>query len=106
MISIFILKENMIPKTVLKKALENSLTSPEEILNFRINIIRNYSIICAEGYILGIGDRHLENFLVNVYDSEIYLLDFVISFGQWLHQLIPELVPFRLTHQSEVLCGL
>ena len=98
-ISNFILTENMIPKTVLKRAIENSLTSPEEMLNIRINFIRNYSVICAAGYVLGIGDRHLENFLVNVYDSQVYLIDFGISFGQGLHQLIPELVPFRLTHQ-------
>jgi DNA-dependent protein kinase catalytic subunit len=95
----FILTENMIPKTVLKKAIENALTSPEEILNVRINFMRNYSVICAAGYILGIGDRHLENFLMNVYGSEVYMIDFGISFGQGLYQLIPELIPFRLTHQ-------
>ena len=32
-------------------------------------------------YLLGIGDRHLENFLVNTVDGEILGIDFGCAFG-------------------------
>ena len=91
--------ENMMPSYVLQKSLMHYLLTPEEILAQRINFIRNYAAICISGYILGIGDRHLDNFLINVNNSEIVSIDFGVAFGQGLNQLIPELVPYRLTRQ-------
>ena len=91
--------ENMMPSYVLQRSLMHYLLTPEEILAQRINFIRNYSAICISGYILGIGDRHLDNFLINVNNSEIVSIDFGVAFGQGLNQLIPELVPYRLTRQ-------
>ena len=91
--------ENMMPSYVLQKSLMHYLLTPEEILAQRINFIRNYAAICISGYILGIGDRHLDNFLINVNNSEIVAIDFGVAFGQGLNQLIPELVPYRLTRQ-------
>lgn len=54
-------------------------------------------MICISGYLLGIGDRHLENFLVNIGTGEIISIDFGFSFGAGLKLTIPELMPFRLT---------
>ena len=48
-------------------------------------------------YLLGIGDRHLENFLVDTQDGEVLGIDFGIAFDSGLHLAVPELVPFRLT---------
>ena len=92
-------QENLTPKNALKRALEHYLNTPEEILISRVNFMRNYSSLCIACYILGIGDRHLENFLINVNNSSILAIDFGVAFGQGLVQLIPELVPFRLTNQ-------
>ena len=91
--------ENLMPKTILQKALMHYLLTPEEILTTRINFIRNYSALCIGCYILGIGDRHLENFLINIKNSEIVAIDFGVSFGQGQTQFIPELVPYRLSRQ-------
>eukprot|EP00349_Pseudokeronopsis_sp_Brazil_P010698 CAMPEP_0202979616 /NCGR_PEP_ID=MMETSP1396-20130829/85710_1 /ASSEMBLY_ACC=CAM_ASM_000872 /TAXON_ID= /ORGANISM="Pseudokeronopsis sp., Strain Brazil" /LENGTH=115 /DNA_ID=CAMNT_0049719111 /DNA_START=2048 /DNA_END=2398 /DNA_ORIENTATION=- len=52
-------------------------------------------------YIIGIGDRHLENFLIDTSDGEILGIDFGIAFGSGFHLGIPELIPFRLTQQIE-----
>lgn len=98
-INSFTQQENLLPKTVLKKGLEHYLLTPEEILTTRINFIRNYSSLCIACYILGIGDRHLENFLIDINNSDILAIDFGVAFGQGLVQLVPELVPFRLTNQ-------
>jgi DNA-dependent protein kinase catalytic subunit len=98
-INAFKYQENLLPKTILKRGLEHYLSNPEEILTKRVSFIRNYSALCIACYILGIGDRHLENFLININNSQIYAIDFGISFGQGLVQLIPELIPFRFTNQ-------
>jgi DNA-dependent protein kinase catalytic subunit len=53
------------------------------------------------GYLLGIGDRHLENFLIDISDGEVLCIDFGVAFGSGLQLGIPELMPFRLTQQIE-----
>lgn len=55
--------------------------------------------ICS--YLLGIGDRHLENFLVDISDGEVLGIDFGYAFGSGIELFVPELVPFRLTQQIE-----
>ena len=92
-------QESLLPNFILKKGLENNLSTPEEILNVRINFMRKYAVLCIAGYILGIGDRHLENYLIDIYSSNLYAIDFGISFGQGLSQVLPDLMPFRLTNQ-------
>lgn len=61
----------------------------------------NYAVICLAGYLLGIADRHLENFLVNCRTGEIILIDFGYSFGAGFNIPVPELMPFRLTKVIE-----
>lgn len=41
-------------------------------------------VLSIAGYILGIGDRHLENYLINLKNGEIIAIDFGYSFGQGL----------------------
>lgn len=40
-------------------------SSMEAFVFIRDRFIKNYAVVCITGYLLGIGDRHLENFLVN-----------------------------------------
>ena len=40
--------------------------SPEAFLYIRDDFVHSLSVISISGYILGIGDRHLENFLVDL----------------------------------------
>ena len=98
-IKAFISHVNLMPKRALKRALVHYLTSAEDVLITKTHFIRNYSALSIACYILGIGDRHLDNFLINTYNSEVVAIDFGISFGKGLTQLIPELVPYRLTNQ-------
>ena len=50
--------------------------------------------------ILGIGDRHLDNLLVDTKTGQIVPIDFGICFGMSASLLgVPELIPFRLTPQ-------
>lgn len=49
------------------------------------------------GYILGLGDRHLNNILLDFKSGEPIHIDLGIAFDQGRLLPIPELVPFRLT---------
>lgn len=49
------------------------------------------------GYILGIGDRHINNILIDKTTAELIHIDFGIAFEQGKCLPSPELIPFRLT---------
>lgn len=49
------------------------------------------------GYIIGLGDRHLSNILINRSTAEVVHIDLGIAFEQGRLLNTPELVPFRLT---------
>ncbi|XP_017776533.1 PREDICTED: serine-protein kinase ATM [Nicrophorus vespilloides] len=49
------------------------------------------------GYILGLGDRHLNNILLDKKTAEVIHIDFGIAFEQGKALKTPETVPFRLT---------
>lgn len=49
------------------------------------------------GYILGIGDRHVSNILIDEITAELIHIDFGIAFEQGKCLPTPELIPFRLT---------
>lgn len=56
--------------------------------------------MCVSHWILGIGDRHLDNFLMDESNGQLIGIDFNMAFGAaTLNLHIPELVPFRLTPQ-------
>ncbi|KIM33547.1 hypothetical protein M408DRAFT_14239 [Serendipita vermifera MAFF 305830] len=49
------------------------------------------------GHILGLGDRHMSNLLMDAHSGEMIHIDLGIAFDQGRLLPIPELVPFRLT---------
>lgn len=53
------------------------------------------------GYILGLGDRHVVNILIDNSTAEVIHIDFGIAFEQGLTLPCPETVPFRLTRDIE-----
>lgn len=53
----------------------------EAFVFIRDKFLVNYAGICSSGYILGIGDRHLENILLNYQNGNLIAIDFGYSFG-------------------------
>eukprot|EP00934_Nitzschia_sp_Nitz4_P002344 Nitzschia sp. Nitz4//scaffold9_size221794//64787//75082//NITZ4_001337-RA/size221794-augustus-gene-0.161-mRNA-1//-1//CDS//3329560974//2344//frame0 len=51
----------------------------------------------AVGHVIGLGDRHSENILVDTTNGECVHVDFDCIFDKGLHLPRPEVVPFRLT---------
>lgn len=69
-------------------------------MTLRNGFARSLACMSVAGYVAGIGDRHLDNLLVNLSSGLIVAIDFGHAFGSATFQLgIPELVPFRLTPQ-------
>ena len=68
-------------------------------VSLRRNFIASYATMCIIHWVTGVGDRHLENMLIEVKTGKCYGIDFGMAFGAGIDQLIPELVPFRLTPQ-------
>ncbi|GAB0090299.1 hypothetical protein DMENIID0001_050180 [Sergentomyia squamirostris] len=72
-------------------------SNPHEWFQKRLTYIHTVASTSMVGFILGIGDRHLSNILLDQKTAQIIHIDFGISFERGLIQNTPELVPFRLT---------
>lgn len=57
------------------------------------------------GYILGLGDRHVHNILLDKDTAEVIHIDFGYAFEQGKALPTPETVPFRLTRDIESAMG-
>lgn len=74
--------------------------SAEAFLTLRTECAKSLAVSSLFGYILGLGDRHLDNLLLDQKTGGIVQIDFGICFGMGTSVLhVPELLPFRLTRQ-------
>ncbi|ODV92922.1 hypothetical protein CANCADRAFT_23198 [Tortispora caseinolytica NRRL Y-17796] len=71
--------------------------TPEEWFQRRISYSRGTATMCMVGYVLGIGDRHCNNILIDKVSGGPVPIDFGIAFDYGKYLPIPEVVPFRLT---------
>ncbi|KAI8851462.1 hypothetical protein BC829DRAFT_117003 [Chytridium lagenaria] len=89
-------------RSYLREFLSKLSASPEAFFDMRTNFANSLSALNICSYLLGIGDRHLDNFLVDLKIGKIIGIDFGHAFGSATEVLpVPELVPFRLTKQME-----
>ncbi|XP_076172316.1 serine/threonine-protein kinase tefu isoform X2 [Ptiloglossa arizonensis] len=79
--------------------------SPETWFERRLAYTRSIATTSIAGYILGLGDRHLNNILIDQTTAEVIHIDFGIAFEQGKVLPIPETIPFRLTQNIEVAMG-
>ncbi|GAB5583955.1 DNA-dependent protein kinase catalytic subunit isoform X1 [Prionailurus iriomotensis] len=85
---------------LLKRAFLKMSTGPEAFLALRSHFASSHALLCISHWILGIGDRHLNNFMVSMETGEMIGIDFGHAFGSATQFLpVPELMPFRLTRQ-------
>ncbi|XP_048384539.2 DNA-dependent protein kinase catalytic subunit [Stegostoma tigrinum] len=92
--------ERAVPEDLLRRAFTKMSTTPEAFLSLRSHFASSHALMCVSHWILGIGDRHLSNFMINMETGGMVGIDFGHAFGsatQFL--LVPELMPFRLTQQ-------
>lgn len=89
--------ENRIPRDILKETMMKSTLTLETFYIFRQNFVTSLATMSIAHYLLGIGDRHLNNILIDTKTGRLIGIDFGVAFGNGINLNIPELVPFRLT---------
>ena len=70
---------------------------PASWLQARLNFTRTNAVWCMTGHMLGLGDRHGENILLDTTSGDTVHVDFGCLFDKGLTLQVPEMVPFRLT---------
>lgn len=55
--------------------------SPEAFLSLRSHFISSHALLCVSHWVLGIGDRHLSNFMLNMETGGMIGIDFGHAFG-------------------------
>jgi FKBP12-rapamycin complex-associated protein len=82
----------------LYKVLWNKSQNAEDWLERRTNYSRSMAVMSIVGYILGLGDRHPSNIMLDRINGKIIHIDFGDCFEVAMkREKFPEKVPFRLT---------
>lgn len=80
-------------------------TDPSVWLSKRLIFARSQALWCMLGYIVGLGDRHGENILLDTESGRMVHVDFDCLFGKGMLLERPETVPFRLTQNCVAAMG-
>lgn len=63
------------------------------------------AVMSVIGYIIGLGDRHLDNVLVDLTTGEVVHIDYNVCFEKGKTLRVPEKVPFRMTPNIQAALG-
>ncbi|EMS15353.1 FKBP12-rapamycin complex-associated protein [Entamoeba histolytica HM-3:IMSS] len=73
-------------------------SSSESWIDRRTNFTRSVALMSMVGYILGLGDRHPSNLMLQRFTGNVVHIDFGDCFEVAIHrEKFPEKIPFRLT---------
>ncbi|KAJ2743549.1 hypothetical protein GGI20_003654 [Coemansia sp. BCRC 34301] len=92
--------ESLLPlfPSVMHEWFLQSFPDPPSWLASRTNFTRSAAVMSMVGHILGLGDRHCENILLDETTGNVMHVDFNCLFEKGMSLEKPEKVPFRLTH--------
>jgi FKBP12-rapamycin complex-associated protein len=94
----------------LKKYFWLNTQTADEWLTQRTNYIKSLAVMSIVGYILGLGDRHLCNIMIQKSSGKVVHIDFGDCFEVTRkREKLPEKVPFRLTRvliEAMEACGI
>ncbi|KAJ1569684.1 hypothetical protein HK405_008571 [Cladochytrium tenue] len=74
-------------------------SDPRRWFECRLSYTRSVAANSIVGWVVGLGDRHVQNVLIDVRTGEVIQIDLGIAFDQGRLLSVPELVPFRLTRE-------
>ncbi|KAK9767511.1 hypothetical protein K7432_002654 [Basidiobolus ranarum] len=89
------------PSTLLEKELWASCSTSTIWYKKSKSFVRSLAVMSVIGYIIGLGDRHLDNILIDFVQGEIIHIDYNVCFEKGKRLRIPETVPFRLTQNFQ-----
>ncbi|KAI6184566.1 Non-specific serine/threonine protein kinase [Aphelenchoides bicaudatus] len=96
------LYKKLVDKNPLKLSqyLRNMSNDPASYYQIQRNYTISTAFMCSVGFIVGLGDRHTGNILVNQITGEVMHVDFCLLFNSGENLSVPERVPFRLTQNT------
>ncbi|RWS29156.1 serine/threonine-protein kinase-like protein 4 [Leptotrombidium deliense] len=86
------------PGDLIAKELWCSSTNAHEYWKLTQAFTHSNAVMCMTGYVIGLGDRHLDNVLVDLSTGEVIHIDYNICFEKGRTLRVPERVPCRLTN--------
>ncbi|KAI8975372.1 hypothetical protein BDF20DRAFT_836780 [Mycotypha africana] len=94
------------PDYLLESELYYSSSNATEWFKKSTSFARSLAVTSIIGYVIGLGDRHLDNILVDFQSGEIIHIDYNVCFEKGLLLRVPELVPYRLTQNLYKVLGI
>ncbi|KAH1004120.1 hypothetical protein HUJ04_003920 [Dendroctonus ponderosae] len=101
------------PLSVLKEVLSELMAeTPSDLISKELwcnsisanawwQVVKRYcysvAVMSIIGYIIGLGDRHLDNMLIDLSTGDVVHIDYNVCFEKGKTLRVPEKVPFRLT---------
>jgi ataxia telangiectasia mutated family protein len=82
---------------VMRYFFTEKFSDPDEWFLRRLAYTRSTAAISILGHVLGLGDRHGHNILLDAKSGEVVHIDLGVAFEMGRVLPVPELVPFRLT---------
>ena len=82
---------------ILHRFFHEHYTDPREQLNRRQAYLRSVATCSFVGYIVGLGDRHASNVLIDKQTAEVIHIDLGMALEQGVSLPVPERAPCRLT---------
>ncbi|KAJ2576435.1 hypothetical protein GGH19_002168 [Coemansia sp. RSA 1807] len=96
---------NTVPSSLLHTRLMRSAASSAHLLIKTQRLVQSIGMASAAGYVLGLGDRHLDNLLVDLNSAQLVHIDFNVCYDFGGVSQIPEQVPYRMTPVLAYMCG-
>ncbi|TFK39785.1 hypothetical protein BDQ12DRAFT_704732 [Crucibulum laeve] len=84
-------------KPVMRHYFTEKHRTPISWFSMRLSYTRSVATTSIVGHILGLGDRHTSNILIDNVSGEVIHIDLGIAFDQGKLLGVPERVPFRMT---------
>ena len=97
--------ESETPNDLLTQEVWFSSVDSQHWLKLTQSLIRSIAVMSIIGYVIGLGDRHLDNLLIDFNSGEIIHIDYNVCFEKGRNLRIPEMVPCRLTQNILRLFG-
>ncbi|KAG0298308.1 Serine/threonine-protein kinase smg1 [Linnemannia gamsii] len=85
------------PADLLEREIWASSPTAAEWWKKSIRFARSTAVMSMIGYVIGLGDRHLDNILIDFTTGDLVHIDYNVCFEKGKRLRIPEIVPFRLS---------
>ncbi|KAI8603620.1 hypothetical protein EDD21DRAFT_23420 [Dissophora ornata] len=88
---------NETPADLLEREIWSSSPTPAEWWRKSVRFARSTAVMSMIGYVIGLGDRHLDNILIDFTTGDLVHIDYNVCFEKGKRLRVPEIVPFRLS---------